>query len=80
MYHGITLTWLQLLSRLLFACTLMLPAIFLKFLRKLSHKTIYLLYSTFIKLIERFIKVLAAILVLEVLQVSLRSSSLVGTA
>ena len=32
-------------------------------------------YSTFIKLLERFIKVLAAILRLEVLQVSLRSSS-----
>ena len=48
---------------------------FLKLLWKLSCENIYLLNSTFIKLLERFIKVLAAILRLEVLQVSLRSSS-----
>ena len=48
---------------------------FLKFLRKLSCENISLLYSTFIKLLERFIKVLAAILSLEVLLLSLCISS-----
>ena len=48
---------------------------FLNLLRKLSCEKIYLLYSNFMKLLERFIEVLAAILALEVLQVSLRSSS-----
>ena len=47
---------------------------FLKLLRKFPSENIYLLYSTFIKLLGRFIKVLAAILSLEVLQVSLSSS------
>ena len=47
---------------------------FLKLLRKLSCESLCLLYLTFIKLLERFIKVLAAILSLEVLQVSLSSS------
>ena len=47
---------------------------FLKLLRKLSCENIYLLYSTFIKLLEEFIKDLAEILSIEVLQVSLRSS------
>ena len=64
-------------QHVLFACTLMLSAtfimIFLILLRKLSCENIYLLYSILFKLLERFIKVLAAILVLEVLQVSLRS-------
>ena len=48
---------------------------FLKLLRKLSCENLSLLYLTFIKLLEIFIKVLAAILRLEVLQVSLRSGS-----
>ena len=47
---------------------------FLKLLRKLSCENLSLLYLTFIKLLERFIKVLATILSLEVLQVSLSSS------
>ena len=47
---------------------------FLKLLRKLSCENIYLLYSTFIKLLERFINDLAEILSIEVLQVLLRSS------
>ena len=45
-----------------------------KLLRKLSFENIHLLYLTFIKLLEGFIEVLAAILSLEVLQVSLSSS------
>ena len=48
---------------------------FLKLLRKLSCENIFLLYWTFIKLLLRFIKVLAATLGREVLQVSLRISS-----
>ena len=47
---------------------------FLKLLRKFYCENIYLLYSTFIKLLEEFIKDLAEILSIEVLQVSLRSS------
>ena len=47
---------------------------FLKLLWKLSCQKISLLYLGFIKLLERFIDVLEAILSLEVLQVSLSSS------
>ena len=43
-------------------------------LQELSCKNNYLLYQTFIKLLERFIKELAAILRLEVPQVTLGSS------
>ena len=57
----------------LFACTSNFNYDFLKLLRKLSCENIYLLYSTFIKLLERFIIILTAILGIEVLQVSLRS-------
>ena len=44
---------------------------FPKLLRKLSFETISLLYLTFIKLLEKFIKNLAAISAYEVLQLSL---------
>ena len=47
---------------------------FLKLLQKLSCENISLLFLTFIKLLEIFIKVLAAILGIELLQVSLISS------
>ena len=47
---------------------------FLILLRKLSCENVSLLYSTFVKLLERFIKVLAAILGLELLLSSLSSS------
>ena len=48
---------------------------FLKLLRHFSSRNICLLYSTFSKLLERFIEVLAEILYLEIMHVPSKSSS-----